>query len=94
MESFIRESGDKLDADDKAKVEELIKEGKEVSDKNQNYAEINVEDVKATTDKIAKESANIFQKFYQQHAQDAQNAQAGTTQDANGENVDFDIKDA
>ncbi|MBR5250936.1 MAG: molecular chaperone DnaK, partial [Clostridia bacterium] len=94
LESFIRESGDKLDADDKAKVEELIKEGKEVSDKNQNYAEINVEDVKATTDKIAKESANIFQKFYQQHAQDAQNAQAGTTQDANGENVDFDIKDA
>jgi len=94
LESFVRESGDKLDADDKAKVEELIKEGKEVSDKNQNYAEINVEDVKATTDKIAKESANIFQKFYQQHAQDAQNAQAGTTQDANGENVDFDIKDA
>ena len=94
LESFIRESGDKLEAEDKEKLENLIKEGKEVSDKNQNYSEVNVEEVKSATDKIAQESATVFQKFYQQHANDAQNAQSGTTQDGNGENVDFDIKDA
>ena len=87
----MRESGDKLDAQDKEKIEALVKEGKEVSEKNQNYADVNVEEVKSATDKIAQESATIFQKFYQQHAQ---NAQAGTTEDANGEKVDFDIKDA
>ena len=97
LESFIKESGDKLDSADKEKVEQLIKEGKEVSDKNQNYADLNVEEIKSVTDKIAKESAEIFQKFYQQHAADAnaqQNSDAGTAQDSNGENVDFDVKDA
>ncbi len=102
LEGFVKESGDKLDADDKEKIEQLIKEGKEVSDKNADYANVNVDDVKAATDKIAKESAGIFQKFYQQHAAEAQaangaadgNAQSGTAESDNGEKVDYDIKDA
>lgn len=97
LESFLKESGDKLDAADKEKIEQLIKEGKEVSDKNQDYANLNVDDLKAATDKIAQESATIFQKFYQQHAPqgDANNGgESGTTTDSNGSNVDYDIKDA
>lgn len=97
LESFVKESGDKLDAADKEKIEQLIKEGKEVSDKNQDYANLNVDDLKAATDKIAQESATIFQKFYQQHAPqgDANNGgESGTTTDSNGSNVDYDIKDA
>lgn len=102
LEGFVKESGDKLDAGDKEKIEQLIKEGKEVSDKNADYANVNVDDVKAATDKIAKESAGIFQKFYQQHAAEAQaangaadgNAQSGTAESDNGEKVDYDIKDA
>ena len=102
LEGFVKESGDKLDADDKEKIEQLIKEGKEVSDKNADYANVNVDDVKAATDKIAKESAGIFQKFYQQHAAEAQaangaadgNTQSGTAESDNGEKVDYDIKDA
>lgn len=97
LESFVKESGDKLDAADKEKIEQLIKEGKEVSDKNRDYANLNVDDLKAATDKIAQESATIFQKFYQQHAPqgDANNGgESGTTTDSNGSNVDYDIKDA
>lgn len=97
LESFVKESGDKLDAADKEKIEQLIKEGKDVSDKNRDYANLNVDDLKAATDKIAQESATIFQKFYQQHAPqgDANNGgESGTTTDSNGSNVDYDIKDA
>ena len=97
LESFVKESGDKLDAADKEKIEQLIKEGKEVSDKNRDYANLNVDDLKAATDKIAQESATIFQKFYQQHAPqgDSNNGgESGTTTDSNGSNVDYDIKDA
>ena len=97
LESFVKESGDKLDAAEKEKIEQLIKEGKEVSDKNRDYANLNVDDLKAATDKIAQESATIFQKFYQQHAPqgDANNGgESGTTTDSNGSNVDYDIKDA
>ncbi|MBS7304727.1 MAG: molecular chaperone DnaK [Eubacteriales bacterium] len=97
LESFVKESGDKLDAADKEKIEQLIKEGKEVSDKNRDYANLNVDDLKAATDKIAQESATIFQKFYQQHAPQGganNGGESGTTTDSNGSNVDYDIKDA
>ncbi len=91
LESFVKESGDKLDAADKEKIESLVKEGKEVSDKNQDYSNLNVGDLKAATDKIAQESASIFQKFYQQHAPQGE---SGTATDDNGTKVDYDIKDA
>ena len=72
LEQFIRESGDKLDADDKAKLEEEIKKGKEVLEKGTS------DEMKAETDRIAQASASIFQKFYQQAAQ---NSQQGSTTD-------------
>ncbi len=73
LETFIRESGDKLEESDKAQIEEDIKKGKEVLEKNV------TEDMKAETDRIAQNSSKIFQKFYQQ-AQ-AQQGQTATQED-------------
>ena len=67
LEQFIRESGDKLEAADKEKLEEEIKKGKEVLDKQG----VTTEELKAETDRIAQSSAAIFQKFYQQAQQNA-----------------------
>ncbi len=85
LEQFIRESGDKLDADDKAKLEEEIKKGKEVLEKGTS------DEMKAETDRIAQASASIFQKFYQQAAQNAQ--QGSTTDPQTGEEVKYDVSD-
>ena len=82
LEQFIRESGDKLDADDKAKIEEDIKKGKEVLESQT----ASTEEYKAETDRIAQNSATIFQKFYQQ-------AQANTAQQADGSEVKYDVQD-
>ena len=82
LEQFIRESGDKLDADDKAKIEEEIKKGKEVLDKSG----VTTEELKAETDRIAQSSAKIFQKFYQQ-------AQANSAQQADSSEVKYDVQD-
>ena len=82
LEQFIRESGDKLEADDKAKLEEEIKKGKEVLEKNG----VTTEELKAETDRIAQSSATIFQKFYQQ-------AQANSAQQADGSEVKYDVQD-
>ena len=85
LEQFIRESGDKLDADDKAKLEEEIKKGKEVLEKGTS------DEMKAETDRIAQASASIFQKFYQQAAQNA--SQGSTTDPQTGEEVKYDVSD-
>ena len=85
LEQFIRESGDKLDADDKAKLEEEIKKGKEVLEKGTS------DEMKAETDRIAQASASIFQKFYQQAAQNTQ--QGSTTDPQTGEEVKYDVSD-
>ncbi len=84
LEQFIRESGDKLDADDKAKLEEEIGKGKEVLNKSG----VTTEELKAETDRIAQSSASIFQKFYQQ-AQQAQQS----SQQADGSEVKYDVHD-
>ncbi len=68
LEQFIRESGDKLEPDDKAHIEEDIAKGKEVLAK----ADATTEELKAETDRIAQSSAAIFQKFYQQAQQNGQ----------------------
>ncbi|MCH5159949.1 MAG: molecular chaperone DnaK [Clostridiales bacterium] len=82
LEQFIRESGDKLDAQDKAKLEEEIKKGKEVLEKQG----VTTEELKAETDRIAQSSATIFQKFYQQ-------AQANSAEQADGSEVKYDVHD-
>ncbi len=84
LEQFIRESGDKLDAADKEHLEEDIKKGKEVLEKDG----ATTEEFKAETDRIAQSSAAIFQKFYQA----AQQAQQGAQQQ-DGSEVKYDVHD-
>ena len=90
IESFIRESGDKLEPADKEKLEAEVKAGREVLEKG------DIEEIKKETERIAKSNAEIFQKFYQQNANAAQNGgDAGQNGgDSNSGNPDFDIKDA
>ena len=91
IESFIRESGDKLEPADKEKLEAEVKAGREVLEKG------DIEEIKKETERIAKSNAEIFQKFYQQNANAAQNGgDAGQNDggDSDSGNPDFDIKDA
>ena len=84
LEQFVRESGDKVEASDKEKLESLIAQGKKVLENK----DATTEEMKAETDAIAKESAQIFQKFYQTAQQ--QNAQnQGQTDDG----VKYDVHD-
>ena len=82
LEQFIRESGDKLEPADKEHIEEDIKKGKEVLEKQG----ATTEEFKAETDRIAQSSAAIFQKFYQAAQQNASQQQDGTT-------VNYDVSD-
>ena len=82
LEQFLRDSGDKLTAEDKSKLEEEIKNGKAVLDKNG----ATTEELKAETDRIAQSSAAIFQKFYQQAGQQS-------AQQADGSDVKYDVHD-
>lgn len=84
LEQFIRESGDKLEPTDKEHLEEDIKKGKEVLEKNG----ATTEEFKAETDRIAQSSAAIFQKFYQA----AQQAQQSSEQQ-DGSEVKYDVHD-
>ena len=82
LEQFLRESGDKLPEADRKLLEEQIELGKKVLEKQ----DATTEELKAETDRIAKESAAVFQKFYQQ-------AQQGQPQDGGagaGDGVSYD----
>jgi len=86
IENFIRESGDKLPAEDKTKLEEEIKKGKEVLGKG------TIEEIKAETDRIAKANAEIIQRFYQANA--PQGGAEGANPNANADDASYDVKDA
>ena len=75
VEKSVNELGDKLSAEDKAQLEELVKSAKE------ELASDDDDRIKAATEKLTNESQQIFAKIYQQAA-GAQNA------DANGGNGD------
>ena len=75
VEKSVNELGDKLSAEDKAQLEELVKSAKE------ELASDDDDRIKAATEKLTNESQQIFAKIYQQAAS-AQNA------DANGGNGD------
>ena len=75
VEKSVSELGDKLSAEDKAQLEELVKSAKE------ELASDDDDRIKAATEKLTNESQQIFAKIYQQAA-GAQNA------DANGGNGD------
>lgn len=88
IEQFLRESGDKLDEADKKALEEEVQKGKDVLAK----ADVSTDDLKAETDRIAKSSASIFQKFYQAAAQQQQGANGeGEAQTDDG--VKYDVHD-
>ena len=86
IENFLSENGDKVDAADKTTLEQEVAKAKDV------LAKGDVEEIKKTTDDLAKVSSGIFQKLYasaQQQAGDAD--QAGAT---GADDIDFDVKDA
>ncbi|MDD6926858.1 MAG: molecular chaperone DnaK [Candidatus Borkfalkiaceae bacterium] len=78
IEKSVKDLGDKLGEEDKAKVEAAVKEAKE---------ELNSDDndrIVAATEKLSNETQNIFAKVYQQAGANAQGAQ-GPAADDNGE---------
>ena len=74
VEKSISELGDKLSAEDKAQLEEMVKSAKE------ELASDDDDRIKAATEKLTNESQQIFAKIYQQ----AGGAQGGPEAGANG----------
>ena len=71
IEKFLKENGDKVDAADKAKLEDEMNKAKEAMKSE------NIDEVKAATENLQKVSNEVFTKLYQQ---------AGGPQDPNGGN--------
>lgn len=71
IEKFLKENGEKVDAADKAKLEDEMNKAKEAMKSE------NIDEVKAATENLQKVSNEVFTKLYQQ---------AGGPQDANGGN--------
>ncbi len=91
IENFISENGDKVEAGDKETLEEEMKKAKEVLEKG------DVEEIKKTTDDLAKVSSGIFQKLYASAAQaqsESGNQEQQSGNGGNDDNIDFDVKDA
>ena len=89
IENFLSENGDKVDASDKATLEEEVKKAKDV------LARGDIENIKKTTDDLAKVSSGIFQKMYAAASQQAQSQEQPQQNGGNGDdNIDFDVKDA
>ena len=78
VEKSINELGDKLSAEDKAQLEELVKSAKE------ELASDDDDRIKAATEKLTNESQQIFAKIYQQ-AGGAQDPNAGANGADGGE---------
>ena len=90
IENFLSENGDKVDAAVKATLEDEVKKAKDV------LAKGDKEEIKKTTDDLAKVSSGIFQKMYAAAQQQQQPGQDNNGQGGNGgdDNIDFDVKDA
>ena len=71
IEKFLKENGEKVDAGDKAKLEDEMNKAKEAMKSE------NIDEVKAATENLQKVSNEVFTKLYQQ---------AGGQQDSNGGN--------
>lgn len=63
IEKFVKENGDKIPAEDKAKLESEAAEAKKVLDGD------DIEAIKEAHRKLSEVSADIFTRFYQQHSQ-------------------------
>ncbi|MBE5743472.1 MAG: molecular chaperone DnaK [Clostridiales bacterium] len=77
MEKALKENGDKLPEEDKAKLEDLIKEAKTELESNDN------DRIKSATEKLSNEAQAIFAKLYQQ---------AGGPQPEGNDNADGDTE--
>ncbi len=67
-EKSLKEMGDKIGADDKAKIEAEIANVKAAIEKNETA------EIKAASDKLTEVSYDVFGRVYQQEAQAQQNA--------------------
>ncbi|MBQ3234663.1 MAG: molecular chaperone DnaK [Clostridia bacterium] len=79
MEKALKENGDKLPEEDKAKLEELIKEAKTELESNDN------DRIKAATEKLSNEAQAIFAKLYQQAQADGAQPNADGSTDGDTE---------
>ena len=79
IEKFMKESGDKLEASDKEKVEESVKEAKAVLEAG------DVSKMKQATEELLNKTGAIFSKLYQQAAQ-AQATNGGENNNNNNNN--------
>lgn len=82
IEKFLKENGDKVDAADKAKLEDEMNKTKEAMKSD------NIDTVKQANEELQKVSGEIFSKLYQQAGGDP--TQGG----ANGNNNDDNVVDA
>ena len=80
-EKTVKEAGDKLTEEDKAKVEEAIKAAKADLDSG------DVDKLKAATEKLSNEIQPVFAKLYQ--SAQGNGAQDGGAGDASGDNGEF-----
>ena len=60
IEKTLKDSGDKISAEDKAKLEDAVKEAKTELESN------DTDRIKAATEKLSKEAQDVFAKLYQQ----------------------------
>jgi molecular chaperone DnaK len=89
-EKAVKDLGDKVSADDKAKIEAEIANVNKVKDSS------DAEEIRKATEKLAEASYKISEQLYQQ-AQQAQQAQGGAQQSApngseDGQTVDADYE--
>ena len=92
VERTLEEVGDKVSADEKAKVQEDLDAVKKLLEetKNQEPTEAQVADLKAAKEKLMATSQSLFSKLYE--GQQAQGAQAGSDMNANA-NADAGAQD-
>ena len=89
IDKTLRESGDKLSAEDKATLEDANKTAREKLDKAET-----VEDIKALTEELSKETNPIFTKLYQQaQAENAANGANGNAGNDDGSSINIDPDD-
>ncbi|HBK02244.1 MAG TPA: molecular chaperone DnaK [Clostridiales bacterium] len=81
VEKTLRENGDKVSEEDKAKLEEAIKTAKE------DLASDDTDRIKAATEKLSNEAQGVFAKIYQQAASEQQ------AQNGDGNNGGSDTPD-
>ncbi|MDR1800704.1 MAG: molecular chaperone DnaK [Lachnospiraceae bacterium] len=85
-EKALKDVGDKLDANDKAEVEERVKELKDILEKTNidSLTDAQITDLKAAKEKLMESSQKLFTKLYEQ-AGAAAGAAGGPTPDMGGE---------